>query len=110
MPSYRLARHIFVDKAQKTQQKTTKTGIFTGFVAHPGGFEPLTYRFVAGHSIPRDDKKKKPRVDTQGFGAPYRIRADNLPICLQIVAAGHSVPRDEEKKKPCGDTQGSGAL
>ena len=28
-----------------------KTDIFTGFMARPRGFEPLTYRFVAGHSI-----------------------------------------------------------
>ena len=47
----KLAMLARADSTQTTRQKEApQIGVLL-FVARPGGFEPSTYRFVAGHSI-----------------------------------------------------------
>ena len=45
-----LTRKIRLTSTQKNN-KSTHVGVLLLFLARPGGFEPSTYRFVAGHSI-----------------------------------------------------------
>ena len=52
-----------------------KTGIFTGFMARHAGFEPATYRFVAGHSIHW--------ASGAFLSAPIYYTAEN-PVCQEI--------------------------